>query len=267
MISSGMIQYAEGGAVAQKFVVKYTLEGGKKVEKTYDSKDEMEEGIANFYLSNDVEDVELVEEKEKPKKKGFFDKEEEKKKPSSKSKIPDIQVRGIESEIADYNTVQNNIKKLLAEKELIADVIKQVGKDTYLGLYEESGRNPDTLNLVCGDESIMYMTQDKYLMVQPEKEAMLKEYGDLLSVEVKYELDKTILDKKSKSGETNGDILSDLILNSTEISDEDKKKLLKVTRKVTIKKGSIDRLMDYDNPEEIYTLIEPITGLRSVGES
>lgn len=270
LITSGALEvsndeiFAAGGAVGTKgFMVTYTLSNGKKIDMKYGSEDEMNEAIGNYFAENDVEDVKIEEIKEEVKKKSLFDlAKTDVKKTSTKSKNPDVRVEGIESEISQYDEIVKKIKNLEAEKEIIGGRLKQIGRDKFLELYENDGRNPNNFNLADGDESILYMTYDKYLKVEPEKEAILSQYEGLLGIDITYKLDNEILEKKTPSGETNGEILNDLILNSTLISDSDKEKLLKVSRTVAIKKGTIDRLMDYDNPEEIYTLIEPITVLK-----
>ena len=106
------------------------------------------------------------------------------------------------------------------------------------------------------------MVFDKYKKVTPEKEEILKQYDDILGIDIKYVFDNKILEKTGKNGENIGDIINDLIQNSDDISEQDKENLLLVEKKVGIKKGTIDRLMDYENPEEIFQLIDVIVGLK-----
>ena len=51
-------------------------------------------------------------------------------------------------------------------------------------------------------------------------------------------------------------------MESTELSDDEKANLIVAETKIGIKTGSIDRLMDYDNPSQIFDLIEPILALK-----
>jgi hypothetical protein len=46
------------------------------------------------------------------------------------------------------------------------------------------------------------------------------------------------------------------------LSDADKSKLIIKDTSVAIKKGTIDRLMDYEDPEQIFELVEPIMALK-----
>lgn len=273
LIASGALKvhnsemYAEGGAVGTKgFMVTYTLSNGNKVNMKYGSEDEMNEAIGNYFAENDVEDVKIDEIKEEVKeaKKTLYDlAKPDIKKTGSKSKVSDVRVQGVEGEIMQYDEIVKKIKNLEAEKEIIGGRLKAIGKEMFLELYESDRRRPANFNLSEGDEKILYMTKDQYKPVSPEKEELLSQpqYNGLLNINVTYSLDNETLEKKSPSGETNGEVVNQLILNSKLIADSDKEKLLKVSRSVSIKKGSIDRLADYDSIEEIYTIIEPVTSL------
>jgi hypothetical protein len=251
--------YANGGmmakgGVADSLKVKYTLSNNEVVVVDYDSKEAMDDGIADFYLTNDVEAVEIVESK-KEEKKGLFDmaKKAPVKKSASKEK-PEVIVEGIESEIARYNAAKEIIAKAKADQELIGGNLKQIGKEEFLALYEQYNRKPDNFNLADGDEKILFIVMDKYTKVGPEKEALLEQYGGLLEKVTTYSFNPEVLDRI-------GDQVSDLILNS-DLSEDDKKNLLIVETTVAIKKGSIDRLNDYEDPEEIFDLIQPILALK-----
>jgi len=244
---------AEGGiAASQKYVVKYTLAGGEIVDVTYNSKNEMDEGIADFYLANDVENVEIKEEK----KKSLFDMAKKTDTPKSKSKAkPEVRVVGIESEIARYDELKEIINNAKAEQEIIGGKLKQIGKEQFLEIYEEKGSKPDNFNLADGDEEILFIVMDKYKKVEPEKQAILEQYTGLLEVVTTYSFNPEVLDRV-------GEVVSTLILESPDLSDDDKNKLIIKDTTVAIKKGTIDRLMDYEDPEQIFDLVEPILALK-----
>jgi len=257
-INSKYTKYSKGGVTADSLKVKYTLSNNEVVVVDYDSKDAMDDGIADFYLTNDVEAVEIIEskkEEKKEEKKGLFDmaKKAPVKKSASKEK-PEVIVEGIESEIARYNAAKEIIAKAKADQELIGGNLKQIGKEEFLALYEQYNRKPDNFNLADGDEKILFIVMDKYTKVGPEKEALLEQYGGLLEKVTTYSFNPEVLDRI-------GDQVSDLILNS-DLSEDDKKNLLIVETTVAIKKGSIDRLNDYEDPEEIFDLIQPILALK-----
>ena len=255
LVTEGVLpnMMAEGGVLTPtKYMVKYTLSNQEIVQVTYDNKEAMDEGIAEFYLANDVENLEVKEEK----KKSLFDMAKKADTPKAKGKAkPEVRVVGIETEIARYDELKEIINNAKAEQEVIGGKLKQIGKENFLELYEEKGSKPDNFNLADGDEEILFIVMDKYKKVEPEKAAILEQYSGLLETVTTYSFNPEVLDRV-------GDVVSNLILNSKELSDEDKKKLLIVDTTIAIKKGTIDRLMDYDDPEQIFDLIEPILALK-----
>ena len=278
MISMGELpqRMAKGAKVSKDFTVEYELMDGKKVTETYGSEEEMDEGLANFYLMNDVKDAivggtkpEVVEEvkevvtEAKPKKKGLFDVEKATPKVSkSKQTAPIVHVAGLEKEIKKYDELKASIKNLEAEKEIIGGVIKDVAIDKYLEIYEQQGKRPTTIIIESGGTEIGYTVMDKYKVVTPEKETVLREYDGLLGTDYTFTFDNEILDTAGKNGEKIADIINDLIENSEDIPDDLKAKVVKITKKVGVRKGTIERLLAYDNPAEILQVIEAVEMLK-----
>jgi len=233
---------------------------GKKVVEKYESQEAMDDGIANFYIMNDVK--EEVKE-EKPKKKGLFDVEKAAPKVSkSKETAPVVHVSGLEKEIQRYDELKAVIKNAEAEKEVIGGLIKDVAKDKYLEVYEQQGKRPTSITIESGGAEINYTVLDKYKIVTPEKETVLKEYDGLLGTDYTFTFDNEILDKEGKNGEKIADIINDLIENSEDIPDDLKSKFVKITKKTGVKKGSIEKLLNYDNPAEILQVIEAVEMLK-----
>ena len=279
MLSMGELpqRMAKGAKVAEKkdFVVEYELMDGKKVIEKYDSEELMDDGIANFYIMNDVKDAivggkpEIVEEvkevvtEAKPKRKSLFDVEKATPKVAkSKQTNPIAHIDGIEKEIQKYDELKAIIKNAEAEKEIIGGIIKDVAKDYYLDIYEKQGKRPTTITIESGGVEITYTIMDKYKTVTPEKETVLKEYDNLLGTDYTFTFDNEILDTEGKNGEKIADIINELIENSEDIPDDLKSKVVKITKKVGVKKGSIERLLAYDNPSEILQVIEPVEMLK-----
>jgi hypothetical protein len=59
-----------------------------------------------------------------------------------------------------------------------------------------------------------------------------------------------------------GQVLSELILNCSDIDDLDKGNLISGEKTFSVQKGSIDRLMQYDSPDAVFELINPIVALK-----
>jgi hypothetical protein len=256
--------YADGGVTeATKFKVVYKLkDAAEPKEKLFDNAEKAEFFLETIQEDDDIESANLVE--VKPMKKAA-----EKKAPTnlfaaakpaaassaSKKTKEDVLVPGIADRIARYDALKAIIKNAEAEKEVIGGSLKEVGKEKFLELYELRRRNPETFNLADEDEKIMFIVMDKYIKVEPEKAGMLENYPGLLETTTTYKFNPALLDKT-------GEIVSRLILESTELSDDEKANLIVAETKIGIKSGSIDRLMDYDNPAQIFDLIEPILALK-----
>ena len=260
----GERDYADGGVTeVTKFKVVYKLkDAAEPKEKLFDNAEKAEFFLETIQEDDDIESANLVE--VKPMKKAT-----EKKAPTnlfaaakpaaassaSKKTKEDVLVPGIADRIARYDALKAIIKNAEAEKEVIGGSLKEVGKEKFLELYELRRRNPETFNLADEDEKIMFIVMDKYIKVEPEKAGMLENYPGLLETTTTYKFNPALLDKT-------GEIVSRLIMESTELSDDEKANLIVAETKIGIKSGSIDRLMDYDNPSQIFDLIEPILALK-----
>ena len=248
----------KGLMVGDKYVATFTLDNGKAITKTYNTKDELDEGIGEMYSDYDVIDVKIEEtkakeEKKEEEKKGIFKlaKITEKTTPKGKVKRQGVVIEGIEGDISLYEELKAIMKNAKAESDLIGGRIKEVGSQKWLELYEESRTNPNSIDLIDGDEVIMLQVKDAYKKVEPEKKAILQEnYPDLLETTIVYTLDPTLLDKY-------GEVITNLINNSKDIEEKDKENLIKGESTTIIKKGSIDKILNYPNPEEVFILIEP----------
>jgi len=264
LITEGVLpqRMAKGSKVAEDFSVTYKLADGKSVTEKYSNKDEMDEGIAMFYLNNDVLDAIINEVKpkteEKPAKKSLFSTESAIAKESkSKTTAPVVEVPGLEDEIERYDELKAVIKNADAEKELIGGKIKEIAKDAYIKTYLKLGVRPKTITIKSGDKDINYTVQDRYKLLKG-KETILAEYDNLLGTDYTFTFDKEILDKKGTNGEQIGDIINDLIMNSDDIPEEYKNRIVKVEKKTAVKPGTIERILTYDSPAEIFALIEPV---------
>jgi hypothetical protein len=252
--------YAEGGVTeAIKFKVIYKIKDAEPKEKIFDNAEKAEFFLETIKEDDDIESANLVEVKPAKKvveKKNLFAAAKPAAATSaSKKGKEDVFVNGIADEIARYDALKAIIKNAEAEQGVIGDRLKEVGVDKFLELYELRRRNPDTFNLADEDKKIMFIVMDKYKKVEPEKVAMLENYDGLVETITTYKFNPELLDRT-------GEIVSRLIMESTELSDNEKENLIISETKTQIQKGAIDRLLDYDNPAQIFSLIEPILALK-----
>lgn len=160
--------------------------------------------------------------------------------------------------IQNYQTLKASIEAQTAELKMIEGDIKLKGKELFLSEYQTLKRTPD--NFIIQDETgatCQFVTMDKYTIVDETKAAMMEAAGleDLTEEKVEYKFNAELVAKY-------GGILSALIINCKEIAEEDKPLLITGEKTFSVKKGSIDRLLQYEQPAQVFELINPILMLR-----
>lgn len=262
---------ADGAEVADaKYVITYELDGKKK-EKLFDDKDKAESFMELMGSEDDVTNMKLTEKKPAKAKKAepaaapvnLFAKPaigqaKPAKKPSDRQDVP---VKGIGPAIARYDALKEIIKNAEAEKELLDGQIKEVGRDKFLEMYKDEGFRPKNFNIVDGGEKILYVTSDTYqgsrYGLSPEKISLLEQYDDILESETTYTINAKVLNKPGVA-----EAISKMIMSSKILTDEDKAELIQAETKTVVRKGTIDRLLQYPDPAVIFDLIDPTVSLR-----
>ena len=155
-----------------------------------------------------------------------------------------------------FADLKNQIDALTGELKMIEGDIKGKGRELFVQEYKRERRTPD--NFKIQDQtgsSCLFIVMDKYTAVDEEKAAILKDFDGLLGENVVYKFNTELVEKY-------GSILSELILNCPDIADEDKGNLISGERTYSVNKGSIDRLLQFANPEQVLELINPICALK-----
>jgi lipopolysaccharide assembly outer membrane protein LptD (OstA) len=155
-----------------------------------------------------------------------------------------------------YADLKNQIDALTGELKMIEGDIKLTGKELFLDQYKKEKRTPD--NFKIQDEtgsSCLFIVMDKYTSVDDDKAEILRNFDGLLGENVVYKFNTELVEKY-------GAILSDLITSSPDIEETDKGNLISGEKTYSIAKGSIDRLLQFSNPEQVLELINPICSLK-----
>lgn len=169
------------------------------------------------------------------------------------------------------------LKKLIdeytAEMNVIDSGLKDFGKEKYLEIYKETSKHPGTIILEAEVKEkketkkaeVMYLTQDRYIKIDEDDFNNLSEkYPNLDIVEetTEFKVDMKMIQKY-------GQAISDFILKSKKIEDEDRTKILVPETTWSIKKGAIENLVAEDEDgnaydiEELYTDIQPVPQLKT----
>ena len=160
------------------------------------------------------------------------------------------------NKVSRYSELKQQIEALTGELKMIEGDIKGKGRELFLQEYHKQRSTPDSFKLQ--DETgatCLFIVMDKYTSVDEEKAELLRNFDGLLGENVVYKFNAELVEKY-------GAILSDLIVSSPDIAEEDKGNLISGEKTYTVAKGSIDRLLQYDNPEQVLELINPICALK-----
>ena len=156
------------------------------------------------------------------------------------------------NKVQKYAELKQLIDSATGELKMIEGDIKAVGKDLFMKEYRTQKSTPD--NFKIQDETgnaCMFICMDKYTIVDEGKASILGQFDGLLAENVVYKFNADLVEKY-------GAVLSELILNCPDIDDLDKGNLISGEKTFSVAKGSIDRLMQYDSPEVVFELINPI---------
>ena len=149
----------------------------------------------------------------------------------------------------------------LAAKASVHDAnIRTAGKEAMIDFYQTKKRFPGTLKIEAGKGSFMFITSDRYKMLDEDRFMELaSEYGkDLVEESTVYSFNTEILEKHM-------DHISDLLMKSKQLSDREKEDLLTSKTSYSVKKGTIKNILDVcDNVEHIVEDIQPVFSVKNV---
>ena len=160
------------------------------------------------------------------------------------------------SKIQKYAELKQLIDSATGELKMIEGDIKTTGKELFMAEYLKYKNTPDNFKIKDSTgNSCMLIVMDKYTIVDESKAAILGNYDGLLAENVVYKFNAELVEKY-------GQVLSELILNSADIDDIDKGNLITGEKSYSVAKGSIDRLMQFNDPKQVFELINPIIALK-----
>ena len=160
------------------------------------------------------------------------------------------------SKIQKYAELKQLIDSATGELKMIEGDIKATGKELFMAEYLKYKNTPDNFKIKDSTgNSCMFICMDKYTIVDESKAAILGNYDGLLAENVVYKFNAELVEKY-------GQVLSELILNCPNIDDIDKGNLITGEKSYSVAKGSIDRLMQFNDPKQVFELINPIIALK-----
>jgi hypothetical protein len=160
--------------------------------------------------------------------------------------------------------LNDQMKVAKAKADMISDELRDLAKTEWATLYQETGKNPGSVmleqtNAVDDVAQFMFVPSDKYITITQDRAEELQEvYGDdIVEEETTFAFDSAMIEKY-------GEVLSDLIMNSPDISESDREKIIKATTKFSVAKGTIDKLSKYGDVNEMMESVKPVVALKNV---
>jgi len=167
------------------------------------------------------------------------------------------------SKVEKLEQLNDTLKSAKAQADMISDEIKDLAKSEWVDYYSQTGKNPESVMIVqevAGDTaSVMFVPADKYITVTEARAEELREtYGEeIVEEETTFSFDSQMIEKY-------GEVLSMLIENCADITDADKEKIIKATTKYSVAKGTIDKLNQYGDVQEVMEAVKPVVALKNV---
>jgi hypothetical protein len=167
------------------------------------------------------------------------------------------------SKVEKLEQLNDTLKSAKAQADMISDEIKDLAKSEWVDYYSQTGKNPESVMIVqevSGDTAqVMFIPTDKYITVTEARAEELREtYGEeIVEEDTTFAFDSAMIEKY-------GEVLSMLIENCPDITDADKEKIIKATTKYSVAKGTIDKLNQYGDVQEVMEAVKPVVALKNV---
>jgi hypothetical protein len=159
--------------------------------------------------------------------------------------------------VQQFLTLKETIETATGQLKMLEGDIKQTGRFLFMKEYKDNLSTPD--NFKMQDKTgatCMFIVMDKYTQVDETKAEVLRGVSEnLLEEKTTFTIDADLVDKY-------GEVLSELICGSSQIAEADKYKLISGVKSFSVKKGTIDRLLQFENPREVFELINPVIALK-----
>lgn len=186
--------------------------------------------------------------------------------PAKKNDKLNVNVSGKEfaEKLDKFATLKAQIENLESELAMSQEFVKATSIAEFAKLVETKKNNPGSFTLTSDNGgTVMFLPTKRYIKIDEAAAENLKEtYGESIVEETtKYSFNTEVLMK-------NMDVISELIQNSTEISDDDKENLIEGITTFTIEKDTLDKVYVLANESknsvsEVLEDIQPVYQLKT----
>ena len=173
-----------------------------------------------------------------------------------------VTINSIASDMERLAQVQEQIDSLTAEAKMLTETVKSESINAFVDLYEKKSKYPGSFNIEAGKASMLFIPMDKYISLNEERANELTDkYGaDMVEENTTYTMDSALIEQY-------GEEISNLIMKSKKIAEEDKARLISATTKYAVSKGTIsvltEKFADF-GIDEIVSDIKPVFSMKNV---
>ena len=173
-----------------------------------------------------------------------------------------VTINSIASDMERLAQVQEQIDSLTAEAKMLTETVKSESINAFVDLYEKKSKYPGSFNIEAGKASMLFIPMDKYISLNEERANELTDkYGaDMVEENTTYTMDSALVEQY-------GEEISNLIMKSKKIAEEDKARLISATTKYAVSKGTISVLTEKFGDfgiDEIVSDIKPVFSMKNV---
>lgn len=171
-----------------------------------------------------------------------------------------VNLPSLEKDLIQFSKIKIQMADLEAEKAILDISIREAGKDAMISLYKNKKSFPGTLKVVAGQMSFQFITSDRYKKIDEDRfNELVEEYDeDVVEENTRFSFNTAILMKHMEH-------ISQLLMKSKKLSDEEKESLLESETSYTVKKGLIKELFSHTKKiDDIIEDIQPVFSIKSV---
>ena len=162
--------------------------------------------------------------------------------------------------------LNDTMKSAKAKADMISDELKGIAIEKWCELYEDKGKNPDSIMLEHVKEDtddtaqFMFIPTDRYITITEARAEELQDaYGeDIVEEKTVFSFDASMIEKY-------GEILSRMIEESVEIVEKDKEKIIRASTTYSIAKGTIDNFTKLGSVAELFEMTKPVVSIKNAG--
>jgi len=169
-----------------------------------------------------------------------------------------VNVAGTEfaSHLEKFAKLKAQMDDLKAEMAMSQEFVKGVGIDEYANLVEGSKSNPGSFILASETGGrVMILPTKKYIKIdEAQAEALQESYGeDIVTEKTDYGFNTDILMR-------NMDTISEILMNSDKISEDDKENLIEAKITIAVEKEALDKVysLSKESGNDVAEVIEDL---------